>query len=829
MKLKPSLLLALVLIGATSLPATDFRSWRLGEDDSGAAAGGAGAATTVDAVAAKNLTLSGSATYSSDVPAGGSALSMQFGGAGNYTGASSGFYTGVDLTDFQLSFDAKPTSAPSFHIAVCLGRYGANQCAFIYYTAGVWHYHVNGSGDKITGAGTTGAWQHIVLTRQSGTVKLYINGSLAGSSTSFVSPTDDFTIAAGKKGDGSVEGRFIGLIDNVKLSTVPPPDADGDGLPDAWETLHSLDPNDDGTVDPNNGASGDPDSDGATNLQEFTAGSDPRNILSTPSDTDADGLLDTWETTHFTNLAQTGSGDPDGDFSTNEDEETAATDPMDKTSWPDDDADFLGDGWEVHYFRSSPGETLWDILVKYGRFDDPDSDGFDNLAEQEAGSDPTLASSTPDSDADGLVDAWEVLYFRESPGETVGDIVAKYDGTDDPDADGADNAREYLFGTNPADNSSTPPAPIPHEEHWVLGEYDSGAADGGALQATTIALGGKNLGRVGTGGTYSAEVPAGGSALSASFTGSQNYAVSGSGIFSGMDYENFEVLADVRPTGNVSGFSVAVALGRGGQGSIFLYHTGDGSAWNVHSNGVGNIITGGTATFNTWQHLRLARTNGVLRFYVNNVEVGSSTTQFTSTGALGDTMAIGAHFMQSGIYEGRFQGQIDNVVLVTPPPPLLDADSDGLLDSWETAHGLSIASGTGTDGPEGDPDGDGASNLREFALGGDPQAADGGGASVSRIANVGGADHLVLTFACRSGATFTSGGPITASLDGITYTVRGSGDLSAFLLGVSEVVPALTAGLPPTPPSGYEYRTFGLTSDVASQPEGFLQVRVSAP
>ena len=50
----------------------------------------------------------------------------------------------------------------------------------------------------------------------------------------------------------------------------------------------------------------------------------------------------------------------------------------------------------------------------------------------------------------------------------------------------------------------------------------------------------------------------------------------------------------------------------------------------------------------------------------------------------------------------------------------LDADGDGLPNSWETGFGLSPFMDTGNDGASGDPDGDGVTNLQEFNAGTDP-------------------------------------------------------------------------------------------------------------
>ncbi|MBX7112505.1 MAG: CHAT domain-containing protein [Dehalococcoidia bacterium] len=196
------------------------KRWRLGEDDPGAAAdtrvGGTREQSGVLALAA-----SGKVTYRSDSAAADGSLSVRFGGAGHLTGRGAELLAGIDLTDFELTFDAKPTGGSSFHIPVALGRYGSGSC-FIYHTGGSWRFHINGTGDVIEGpAGSVklNQWQNLRLIRRDGLTRLVADGAELGSSAAFPSPSADLTFGAAKNSRGGPDGRFIGLLDNVIFSS----------------------------------------------------------------------------------------------------------------------------------------------------------------------------------------------------------------------------------------------------------------------------------------------------------------------------------------------------------------------------------------------------------------------------------------------------------------------------------------------------------------------------------------------------------------------------------------------------------------------------------
>jgi transcription elongation factor Elf1 len=117
-------------------------------------------------------------------------------------------------------------------------------------------------------------------------------------------------------------------------------------------------------------------------------------------DADGDGMPDDWELDHGLNPDNPNDAEDDSDYDylTNLEEYLADTDPTN----PDSDGDELPDGWEV-----ANGLDPQDTSGNYGKYGDLDGDGFSNLQEYNARTDPDNADSNPisaksDDESNGL-------------------------------------------------------------------------------------------------------------------------------------------------------------------------------------------------------------------------------------------------------------------------------------------------------------------------------------------------------------------------------------------------------------------------------------------
>ncbi|BCU78098.1 autotransporter-associated beta strand repeat-containing protein [Luteolibacter sp. LG18] len=126
-----------------------------------------------------------------------------------------------------------------------------------------------------------------------------------------------------------------------------------------------------------------------------------------------------------------------------------------------------------------------------------------------------------------------------------------------------------------------------------------------------------------------------------------------------------------------------------------------------------------------------------------------------------------------------------------------------------------------------DPDGDGKTNLNEFAFDDSPASATTAGKMVGKTAMVDGEQSYVLVLPVRDGATFSGSAEQTSStVDGIRYRIEGSMDLAAWNLSVVEVLGADKAAAEASMPalhSGWSYRSFSIGAPLAFSSRAFLR------
>lgn len=661
-----------------------------------------------------------------------------------------------------------------------------------------------------TGAGTFNGTFNIDLSTAGNTVGN--NWTLVNVATVVETFGESFNIPGFSENENvwtSADGKYQFLEATGVLSRING-DTDGDGLPDAWEMqyFHSLDET----------ATSDPDDDFSTNLMEYQAGTNPTNAASYP-DTDSDLLGDGWEIRYFGNLTETGAGDPDGDYNSNAVEFAARTDPTSKYNYPDTDEDGINDGWEIRYFGS---------IVACDPVADPDGDLYSNYDEFSAfpGFDPIVQISSPDTDMDGLPDGWEVKYFRIGS-EDLESVIVRYGAVDDVDSDGFTNLMEYKANTNPLLATSFPAALAYWRfEERTTGVVPVGDNTGGNQKDTVLdstGLGNHMMTwRDYTSPLYSNVVPFATVPLtSAANTASMNFVRDGSNLYitdnvytsSGVELNSHVFTAfTIEASFNTNATNVwQVVIGKtgnpiGGQAPFSLkIRATDNKLIAGIVDGAGaakEAVSTRAITTNTWFSTVVTASATELKLWIK----GSTDANYV----LEATTAInGAFYTYAGVdapwviglgkWNGAdadpFGGYIDEVRIsgkVLAPAEFLipvvsnDTDNDGMDDTWETTYfgGLGQTA-------IGDFDGDGTSNLTEYRLGLTPNS---------------GTSRFTVTRAANGNLTWPSATGVKFDVQRSTTLAAGSWEIISPVAGIDGT--AGTAGftdLSP-PPNGAFYR-----------------------
>ena len=159
--------------------------------------------------------------------------------------------------------------------------------------------------------------------------------------------------------------------------------------------------------------------------------------------------------------------------------------------------------------------------------------------------------------------------------------------------------------------------------------------------------------------------------------------------------------------------------------------------------GTQRLTSDGVITAGIWQHIVAQRDSlGSMEIWVDGAMAATAPgaealdpfSGIVTIGANGDgNNNLTGMLDEFAVYSGTLtEAEIGQLSAGTATPSDIatapaDADNDGLLDSWEVAFGLSTSDDGSVDpnnGPDGDPDMDGLTNLEEFDAGLEPDNDD---------------------------------------------------------------------------------------------------------
>jgi hypothetical protein len=190
--------------------------------------------------------------------------------------------------------------------------------------------------------------------------------------------------------------------------------------------------------------------------------------------------------------------------------------------------------------------------------------------------------------------------------------------------------------------------------------------------------------------------------------------------------------------------------------------------------------------------------------------------------------AAGSYTVVATITDDNHTGSASGTLIITQ-----DA-----LGAWRSSHFTAEEIAAGIAADDKDPDGDGATNLAEFAFNGDPRSGSSRGLFFRRIADGPDGDsdpEFEFTCAVRRDAEFVSdagGSLVSLPVDEVVYRVEGSpaagGPWDAVISGqgASDTAPG-GSGLPDLTGTGWRYHKFSAFNGL--QGRGFIRAQVAKP